>query len=172
MQQLDNTKGLVRQLAILTLVGFLVVTLSGPVLALLGVFLPFALVGAGVWVLFKAATLGPRVALGLAGGLLRGIFQAVIYIPRKLFAAAGIVLTKTGSAARIAGGAITPIVIAAAIGGVLGGVGGVQHNDPEIRIPVGLALGAGVGLLIAATRTRPAREQVLNVLPVHSLPQA
>jgi hypothetical protein len=171
MQEQENTKGLVRQLAILTLVGFLVVTLSGPVLALLGVFLPFALIGAGVWVLFKAVTLGPRVAFGLATGLIRGIVQAVLFIPRQLFGAAGIVLTKTGSAARLVGGALAPLVIGAVVGGVLGAVGGVQNNDPEIRIPLGLALGAGVGVLIAATRTRPAREQVLTVQPVRALPQ-
>ena len=172
MQQIDETKGLVRQLAILTLVGFLVVTLAGPVLALAGVLLPFALVGAAVWVFFKAVTLGPRVAFGLAGKLLRGIFQAVIFIPRKLFGAAGIVLTKTGSAVRIAGGALAPIVIGAVIGGVLGGVGGAQHHDAELRIPVGLALGAGIGLLVSATRSKPAREQILNVLPAHPVSQA
>jgi hypothetical protein len=172
MQQLDNPKGVIRQLAILTLVGFLVVTLSGPALALAGVLLPFALVGAGVWVLFKAVTLGPRVAFGLAASLIRGIVQAVLFIPRHLVSAAGVVLTKTGSAARVVGGTLAPLAIGAIIGGALGAVGGVQHNDPEIRVPVGLALGAGVGMLFALTRTKPAREQILTVQPVQTAPQA
>lgn len=171
MQQLDNTKGVVRQLAIITLVGFLVVTLSGPVLALAGVLLPFALVGGVVWVLFKAITLGPKVALGMAGSLIRGTFNVVAFIPRQLIGAVGFVLTKAGSAVRVVGGAMAPLVLGALVGGILGAVGGSQHNDPEIRIPVGLALGAGVGLLIAATRTRPAREQVLTVQAVHTAPQ-
>src|SRR5579871_1420290 len=101
MQQLENPKGVVRQLAILTLVGFLVVTLSGPVLALLGVFLPFALVGAGVWVLFKAVTLGPKVAFQMAAALIRGTVNVVLFIPKQLISAAGVVLNKTGSATRV-----------------------------------------------------------------------
>jgi hypothetical protein len=171
MQQTDNPKGVIRQLAILTLVGFLVVTLGGPALALIGVLLPFALVGAGVWVIFKAVTLGPKVAFGLAASLIRGVFNVVLFIPRQLFSAAGFVLTKTGTAVKVVVGALAPLVLGAMVGGILGGVGGVQHHDPEIRIPVGLALGAGVGLLYAITRTKPAREQILTVQPVQTVAQ-
>src|SRR4051794_7088960 len=124
MQQLDNPKSVVRQLAIITLIGFLVVTLSGPVLALAGVLLPFALVGGLVWVFFKALTLGPRVALGLAGSLIRGTFNVIAFIPRQLFGAAGFVLTKTGSAVRVVGGVMAPMVLGAVGGGILGGGGG------------------------------------------------
>jgi hypothetical protein len=169
MQQTDNPKGVIRQLAILTLVGFLVVTLSGPALALLGVFLPFAVVGAGVWVLFKAITVGPRVAFGLAAAFIRGIVQIVLFIPRQLFSAASVVLTKTGSATRVLAGALAPLVIGAVVGGALGFVGGAEYHDQEIRVPVGLALGAGVGLLFAVTRSRPAREQILTVQPVQTV---
>ncbi len=172
MQQLENPKGVVRQLAILTLVGFLVVTLSGPVLALLGVFLPFALVGAGVWVLFKAVTLGPKVAFQMAAALIRGTVNVVLFIPKQLISAAGVVLNKTGSATRVVAGALAPLMLGAAVGGILGAVGGSQFHDPEVRVPVGLALGAGVGLLYAITRTRPAREKILTVQPVQPVAQA
>jgi hypothetical protein len=171
MQQFENPRGVIRQLAILTLVGFLVVTLSGPALALLGVLLPFALVGAGVWLLVKVITAGPRVAFGLAGALIRGTVQAILFIPRHLFAAASTVLSKTGSGARVVAGALAPLAIGAIIGGGLGFVGGAEHHDQEIRIPLGLAMGAGVGLLYAVTRSRPATEKILTVQPVQPVAQ-
>ena len=171
MQQIEHPKGVIRQLAILTLVGFLVVTLSGPALALLGVMLPFAVVGGGVWLAFKVLTVGPRVAFGLAGALIRGTVNVVLFIPRQLFSAAGVVLTKTGSATRILAGVLAPLVIGAVAGGALGFVGGAEHHDQEVRIPLGLALGAGVGLLYAVTRSRPAQEKILTVHPVHTVAQ-
>src|SRR5689334_21591119 len=53
MESLHSTADIVRKVALLTVVGFLVVFLIGPALTLIGVVLPFALVGFLVWLPFR-----------------------------------------------------------------------------------------------------------------------
>ena len=45
MEKLQGTVPMLRKAAIITLIGFLVITLAGPLLTLAGVLLPFAVVG-------------------------------------------------------------------------------------------------------------------------------
>src|SRR5713226_3279426 len=53
MERLQSTADIVRKVALLTLLGVLVVFLIGPVLTVVGVILPFALVGFLVWLPFR-----------------------------------------------------------------------------------------------------------------------
>src|SRR5437660_7669120 len=53
MESLQSTADIVRKIALFTVVGFLAVFLIGPVLTLVGVILPFALVGFLIWLPFR-----------------------------------------------------------------------------------------------------------------------
>src|SRR5438132_1040869 len=53
MESLHSTADMIRKVALFTLVGFLAVFLIGPVLTVLGLVLPFALVGFLVWLPFR-----------------------------------------------------------------------------------------------------------------------
>src|SRR6516165_1167826 len=74
MNKVESAGQILRKVIIFTLVGFLVVVLSGPLLTVLGVLLPFALVGFLVWLPFQGFRLwrqggwpSVRHAVGRAG---------------------------------------------------------------------------------------------------------
>jgi hypothetical protein len=77
------------------------------------------------------------------------------------------------SVLRLAGGLIGlalrmlfPAVAGALIFALLGVIGGVTHQDAEFRIPAAALIGAGIGALYGALRTKPApRVIVLKAAP-------
>src|ERR1700693_2953917 len=66
-----------RKVVLMTLIGFGVVVLSGPAIAIIGTLLPFALVGGLVWLLVQPILLGPRVVWGT----IRGGVRLVLALP-------------------------------------------------------------------------------------------
>lgn len=171
MEQLQSAKPVVRQLLIWTLVGFLVVTLAGPAIALVGALLPFAIVGGLVWLAYKALTLGPKVALQMMGATVRSLAAVILFLPKQALNLGGWVLARVesllGLGLRMAG----PVALGAIAGGALGYAGGVQYHDVAIRLPLGVAMGAGIGLLAFAVRSSPAKKQIVVAAePMNSLP--
>jgi hypothetical protein len=62
---------------------------------------------------------------------------------------------------------IAPAVAGAFLFALLGAIGGVAHQDAEFRIPAAALIGAGLGALYGAFKTRPVREVVvLRAAPV------
>src|SRR5207244_10552129 len=53
MESLQHTADILRKIALFTLVGFLAVILVGPLFTVLGVILPFALVGFLIWLPYR-----------------------------------------------------------------------------------------------------------------------
>jgi hypothetical protein len=173
MDNLQSAAQVARKAALITVLGFLVVVLSGPLLTILGVLLPFALVGLLVWVpyrLFAEARQGGLPAVQrTAGQALRNVaavpfwavgrlLALVSFVVRAVFGLIGFVL---GLGIRVGAGA--------AIGAILGVIGSLEYQDPQVRVPAGALIGAAVGLLAWALRSRPARPRVVIVRPA---PQA
>jgi hypothetical protein len=181
MERLQSTADMVRKVALWTVVGFLVVFLIGPVLTLLGVILPFALVGFVVWLPFRLFVQGKevqwssfpknagrtvRAVLGLPVRLVRGVLAVPIWLGSYIVAAILGLLRLAGGFIGLALRILFPAVVGALIFALLGAIGGVTHQDAEFRIPAAALIGAGIGALYGAFRTKPApRVIVLKVTP-------
>src|SRR5262249_14459341 len=161
-----STGNIVRKAALMTLVGFLVVILSGPILAVLGVLLPFAVVGFLVWVPFRLLVVAKHGGWPAVRDTTTKTVRAVVRIP--LWAATHLVSGLRfvlGTAFGLIGflaGIILPTLAGGFLGAVLGAVGGMQHNDADFRIPAGAAIGASIGLLAGAWRSKPEKRVVIR----------
>lgn len=165
MESLHSTAEIVRKVALLTVVGFLVVFLIGPALTLIGVVLPFALVGFLVWLPFRLVVQRRRIDWSgvprRAGEAVRTIvtlpLRIVAFVASVLFGLLRLVGGVIGFALRI----LVPTVAGALLFAVLGAIGGVTHQDAEFRIPAAALIGAAIGLLYAMFKTREVRKVVV-----------
>jgi hypothetical protein len=164
--------GVFRKVLLMAFIGFVVIFLSGPIIAALSIVLSigavvfgFAFVGFLVWVLFRGLTAGWDVAwqnakefggnLGqVAGKFGRGTVQ-VLRVPAK-----GIGMLAYGTARGLGfilstGFFTLRLVVEAALlvafGALLGGVWGVVADSPiggpELAVPLNAAAGAALALL-------------------------
>jgi hypothetical protein len=171
MQNLPGTATmLLRKAAIMTAIGFLVIVLAGPIIGLIGTLLPFLIVGFLVWLVVRMVILGPIVVGRFIGRTVRGIVSLILAGPRWVFrrVRGGVRLVGSG-VGRVSGfarGIFWETLCGGAVGAMLGMIGGMNHQDAEFRVPIGAAIGASIGLLAAATRSRAPREQVAQAIPV------
>jgi hypothetical protein len=164
MECCTGPAGIFRKIALMTLIGFGVLVLSGPAIAIIATLLPFALIGGLVWLVVQALLLGPRVAGAMIRNTFRVVFGGPIWLLKRGWAG---VKWVGGTALSLAGttlSMIVPTVAGAFLGGVLGLIGGMEHNDADFRIPAGMAIGAGIGIVAGVLRSRP-KQRVLTVLP-------
>jgi len=156
MENMHSTGHLLRKVAMMTLIGFLVITLAGPIFALLGVILPFALVGFLVWAVVRGIMLGPVVVGRIIGNTARAVGRTAVALPlwfaRRVRSGIGLLGRLVMSAA----GVIFPVAAGAAVGAILGMLGGEQYHDADMRVPAGALIGAGIGLIAAFWGSRPA----------------
>jgi hypothetical protein len=162
-----------RKLTLITLVGFLVVVLSGPALTLLGVLLPFALVGLLVWIPFRALMLarqgGWSAVRAGARTALRRVFTVPLWILSRVAGGLGWIIRFAFGIVGFVLGLLLPTIAGAILGAVLGIIGGMEHQDAEVRVPAGAAIGATIGLLAGATRSRQPRR--IKVIVPRPMPQ-
>jgi hypothetical protein len=168
MERLHSTTEIIRKVALLTLLGFLVVFLTGPVLTVLGVILPFALVGLLVWLPFRLFVQRRAINWSSLPGKAGQVLREVLAIPVQIV---GFVFTAIAALLRLVVGAIglglrilLPAVAGALLFGVLGAIGGATHQDAEFRIPAAILIGAGLGALYGAFKTRKV-EKVIVLRP-------
>jgi hypothetical protein len=187
MESTVTAGNVLRKVLFLTLFGFLALILAGPVIAvfsvvlslilsLLAVMLPFFLFGLILWLPFQAFVLGQKVewdkigasAKALVSGLLGAFgrtFRGGVYAVRGIGRAVGGVARFTsravGGTVRVLGTVLLCAVLGALAGGVLGVVGGMMHDDPDYRTPVGLAVGAGVGAIFGLARLTGRKPMVI-----------
>jgi hypothetical protein len=147
-----------RKIAVMALIGFLVLTLGGPALALLGVLLPFILVGFLVWFVVRAAILGPLVVGRLIGRTVRRVAYTVIAVPLWLGRQVGSGLRLTGRMVAGAASILIPTAAGAVAGAALGALGGMQFHDADVRVPAGALIGASIGLVAVLWRSKPATQ--------------
>lgn len=184
MESLHSTADILRKVALFTLVGFLVVVLIGPLFTVLGVILPFALVGFLVWLPYRLLVQQKEIDWSgvpkKAGRFVRSVLTlpvrigaTVLAIPIRIIAylAAGalglirLVGGLLGFALRI----ILPAVAGAIVFAILGVIGGINHQDAEFRIPAAILIGAAIGALYGAFRTRTV-QKVVVLRPVSATP--
>jgi hypothetical protein len=165
MESLHSTVDIVRKVALLTVVGFLVVFLIGPALTLIGVVLPFALVGFLVWLPFRLLVQKRQINWSGVPRRAGEAVRTVLTLPLRIVAFVGSVLFRL---LRLVGGVIGfalriifPTVAGAFLFAVLGAIGGVTHQDAEFRIPAAALIGAAIGLLYGAFRTSGVRKVVV-----------
>src|SRR5438128_822840 len=139
MEKLQGTVPMLRKAAIITLIGFLVITTAGPLLTIAGVLLPFAVVGLLVWMPFKGIMMwkqGGWTALG--GSMKRGLGRVVaapVWLLGRAFGAVGWLLGSVFGLVGFVLGLILPVVLGAVGGGVLCAIRGFEHQDAEFRVP-------------------------------------
>jgi hypothetical protein len=169
MESLHSTAEIIRKVALLTVVGFLAVFLIGPVLTLVGVVLPFALVGFLVWLPFRLFVQRrqvnwsglPRKAGQVAGSILSIPVRIIAFVASLALGILRLVGGVLGFALRI----ILPTVAGAFLFALLGAIGGVSHQDAEFRIPAAALIGAAIGLLYGVFRTKE-EKKVIVLRPV------
>jgi hypothetical protein len=168
MERLHSTSEIIRKVALLTLLGFLVVFLIGPVLTVLGVVLPFALVGLLVWLPIRVFVQRREINWSGLPNKAGQFLRTVLAIPVRIV---GFVLSAIAALLRLVVGAIglglrilLPAVAGALLFGVLGAIGGANHHDAEFRIPAAVLIGAGLGALYGAFKTKKV-EKVIVLRP-------
>jgi hypothetical protein len=173
MKNLEAAGQILRKIFIFTLVGFLVVVLSGPFLTLLGVLLPFALVGFLVWIPLQGIRLwrqGGWQSVRRAGGqAVRTVLAVPLWLISRAVGGAYWLVSSVFSLLGFVLGIVFPTLAGAFLGAVLGLIGGIEHQDLDVRIPAGALIGAGIGFLAGATRSRQ-RVKVIRVV-VNPAPQ-
>jgi hypothetical protein len=167
-----------RKIALLALLGFGVITLSGPLLAvfsvvfsLAAVILVFALVGLLVWFLFRTLYIGHRAAWqgvrelgGHAGGLLystgRGLGRMLVFPFRVVHGVIGGTLRAVGFLGKktwIATRFVVEIALVALtgvlVGVIVGAITGAMNHDAETAIPANALVGGSIAAMAAIAMT-------------------
>jgi hypothetical protein len=161
METLQGGSHVFRNVLLMALIGFLAIFLAGPVLALMGILLPFVLVGFIIWLGVKAIVVGPAVAGRIVGKTLRTVLAGPVWVGRQAWAGLGWVAGLTRGFVAF----VFPVVGGACAGAMLGMIGGMQHHDAEFRAPAGALIGATIGLVASAWRTKPKPTVVLRPGP-------
>jgi hypothetical protein len=171
MERIEGVFPVLRKLAIITLIGMLVMVLAGPMLTIAGVLLPFAIVGLLVWIPFRAVMLWREGGFHAVGQATRTgigrIFAVPAWILGKVFGGVHWVLSTAFSLVGFVLGLILPTLLGTVGGAVLGFIGGMEHQDADFRVPAGALIGATIGLLAGALRSRrPKTVVVIKHVPV------
>jgi hypothetical protein len=162
MQPVPNSACVFHKVAIMVMIGFAAVVLSGPLIAVAAALLPFAILGAMIYLFVKAIILGPYVVAKLIGETIRGILFLLVIAPARLLGKAGrgvgFVVHRAWSGMALALSVMFPSIVGGVIGTILGVIGGIEHSDADVRIPAGLLIGAAIGAVagvLLRVRTQP-----------------
>jgi hypothetical protein len=192
VHNLESTGHLVRRIILLAILGFGVVMLGGPILAVISVVfsfglvvLFFALVGFVVWSLIQAACFGNRVAweavpetakklgqmaihwAGRCGQTLAGPFRFAIRVAERVGLVARGAWTRGWRAARLVGEISLVTLTGVLVGGLLGVIMGAQnHNPPDVAVNTNALLGGAIaavaGVAMTVRERRATRSQPSN----------
>ena len=160
---------LLRKIGFFALVGFAVIFLTGPVVAVLSfiisaslfVFfflLPFAVLGLMVW-------LPIRLVFGKAQAARRDLWRTGQFVGRAAIAVPARTCGHLCSRARGAGERMRQLtsfigtifvetVSGALVGALLGSIAGFQTQAWHIAVPAGAVIGTGLGVIVGASRIR------------------
>ncbi|HEV3082781.1 MAG TPA: hypothetical protein VGY66_23555 [Gemmataceae bacterium] len=169
MDNSGNMLRVLRKIAFFALVGFAVIFLTGPVVAMLsfiisaGLFvlfflLPFALLGLMVWLPIRLIFGKGRNARRDLWRTGRFVGRAAVVMPAR---ACGHVYTRTlGLGERLhqltcfIGTIFVETISGALVGALLGAIAGFQTQAWHIAIPAGAVIGTGLGVIVGASRIR------------------
>jgi hypothetical protein len=153
-----------RKLTFLSVLGFLAMVLLGPVLAILGVMLSFAVLGLVVWVPIRVLMFGRPLEWdrwGQTGKKYCGaVFRGCNRISSQFHSGGGVVLEKASAAGRFLGTILRETACGALVGAMLGLLQGAQGSFQPRTVGLGVLIGAGVGAFVALTSRTAVRETV------------
>jgi hypothetical protein len=155
---------ILRKLAFLALIGFLVVVLAGPILAMLGVLVSFALIGLLVWMPIRTMLYGKPFEWSQVKAVSRKLGTPVWAGCHRITGGAlghgKPVLEKVQATGRFLGMIFREAACGALVGALLGMVLGPESSVPSQPALLGAGLGALLGTLVAVSFRAPTRETV------------
>jgi hypothetical protein len=183
--EIQSTGSVFRKIALLVLIGFGVVFLSGPIVAVLSVVLSFAavlgvfaLIGFLVWLPFRMLLVGKDATIANVhevaaaagrdfGRFGRGVAQVLAFPVRVLTGILGAALQVTWFAGKTAFTTVrfvTGMAFLAVFGALLGALCGlwmsnVHHQDVESTMIMNTLVGAGLAVLAGLILALPKRRQ-------------
>jgi hypothetical protein len=153
--------GLLRSLASLSLLGLAVVVLIGPVLAIVGVLLPFAIIGALAWGVHRVVrNVTWRVWRRQRVHVLQQKEPMDALVVEEVPAEPAPRPSQLRSAMRSAVHVLVEVVSGTALGLGLAMLAGWQMGMPFEYAPLGAAIGAVVGFVVGGSRPQGAQEAV------------
>lgn len=175
MENLESTWVVFRKIGWLAILGFGVIVLSGPILAVLSVFLSvgavifcFALVGFIVWSFFQFAIHGQEAAseriqvmsrhatqaLARFGQMSARIiafpFKAIVRVGDALLAVVWFTMLRFWFAARFLGKTSVLTMTGVLVGAAVGFWFGMAHQNMDVTVPLNAIIGGVVGTLVGA----------------------
>lgn len=163
MVKLFLTSSLFRKAVSYSLLGFLVITLVGPIVAILGTLLGFAIIGLITWPLVRVTWLlvvgsgdkakQPAVAVSTPAPAHCEKRPCAIDRPHRRAA-----WRWLGDQTRFAGGVLFEVACGALVGASLGLLAGWNSASPEQYLGISAAVGAFLGILVGKTGREPAPE--------------
>jgi hypothetical protein len=178
MENRENTCGVVRKIGLLALLGFGVVILSGPILAILSiaisfgaVVLGFALVGFLVWSFFQFLIYGRQAAwdnmqafganAAQAAGSIGRTTGRVLAFPIRILAvvvggillAAGFLLKQVWHLLGFLSRTAVLCVLGVFLGLIVGLIAGVANHNMDVAIPTNALIGGGVAVMVSVLLT-------------------
>jgi hypothetical protein len=178
MENQENTCGVVRKIGLLALLGFGVVILSGPILAILSivisfgaVVLGFALVGFLVWSFFQLLIYGRQAAwdnmqafganAAHAAGSIGRTTGRVLAFPIRILAfivggillAAGFILRQIWYLLGFLSRTALLCALGVFLGLIVGVITGAANHNMDVAIPTNALIGGGVAILVSVFLT-------------------
>jgi hypothetical protein len=173
MENMESTWVAFRKIGWLALLGFGVIVLSGPILAVLSVLLSvgavvlcFALVGFMVWSIFQFAIHGQEAAsrsiqamsrnathaIGRFGQTCARImafpFKAIVWAGDALLAAIWFVILRFWLMTRFLAKTSVLTMTGVLVGAAAGVLAGMSHQNMEVTVPINALVGGVVGTLV------------------------
>jgi hypothetical protein len=174
MPQLDCAGVWWRRLLFYAIIGFLVIFLSGPVigilaalfsvaLAVVGLILPFVLLGLLIWLPLRWISRRPTPRWAEAGRTTGRFCRGVMHVPLHASYRAASVCRATGErvsrTGRFIATVVTEVVCGALVGGLLGYLSGFRPQGPPYpTVVLAMTLGGLLGVLLAVCRCRSEHE--------------
>jgi hypothetical protein len=171
--QLGRCPGeLIRRIGFFALIGFAVLFLSAPVIAVISAVLslilavltlvvPFALIGLLVWIPLRGFSKGAGAAwkdLHLTGEMVRGTVNAALHLSThvtgRMIRFGNTLREILQEKASFIGAVLLEILCGALVGAVLGALPGLPYQPNYVVIACCTAIGAMLGILVAISRVR------------------
>lgn len=162
--------GFLKGLLLLALMGFALIFLSGPVLALFSVLftifvvvfsllLPFLVIGLLVWLpirfLFRGRQEAVRGFYRAGQGWCRASvvpLQSGVHVCRRAYEAGRSAGRKGHDLGRLLGGVIVEAVCGALVGVLMGAIASTQYRPAETPLALGALIGGSLGMVVGVSR--------------------
>lgn len=162
METQQNIFAVGLKMGLFVVIGFFVVFLLPPILAVAVVLLPFAFLGFLAWGAYQVFFLKKKIAWDKVRAASGATFRHAGRLAKVSF-------DKFRSMGPFAMKLVLETVAGGVIGGLIGAVGGIQHNDAPVRVPVGILVGGTLGAMAGLVWNKRPAPKPLTVKPAETL---